>query len=83
MSNYPLKILVYGATGAQGSLVVRQLLQKGHQVRVFVRDCEKAQSLFSKDVEIAIGTLEDKDSLRHANESIDRVFLVLPLEYRF
>ena len=86
-----LTFLIYGANSAQGIPVVRRLLKANNslpewlhqQVRVFVRDSAKAQSLFGKDVEIATGTLEDKASLRCANEGIDRVFLVLPLEYRF
>lgn len=77
------KILVYGANSAQGVPVVRRLLKAGYRVRVFVRDRSKAQSLFGRDVEIFTGTLEDKVSLDSANEGIDRVFLVLPLEYRF
>lgn len=83
MSDLLPKILVYGANSAQGIPVVSRLLKEGYQVRVFVRDRDKAQSLFSKSVEIATGTLEDKDNLKRANEGIDRVFLVLPLEYRF
>lgn len=82
MSNPSPKILVHGANSAQGIPVVRRLLRESYQVRVFVRDRDKAQSLFSKSVEIATGTLEDQDSLKQAHEGIDRVFLVLPLEYR-
>ena len=83
MSNSSPKILVYGANSAQGIPVVRRLMAEGYQVRAFVRNRDKAQSIFPKDVEIATGTLEDQDSLKQANEGIDRVFLVLPLEYRF
>jgi NAD(P)H dehydrogenase (quinone) len=83
LSNPSSKILVYGANSAQGIPVVNQLLKAGFRVRVFVRDRAKAQSLFGEDVEIFTGMLEDKVSLRSANEGIDRVFLVLPLEYRF
>jgi NAD(P)H dehydrogenase (quinone) len=83
MSNPSPKILVYGANSAQGIPVVQRLLKAGYRVRVFVRDRAKAQSLFDRDVEIFTGTLEDKASFRAANEGIDRVFLVLPLEYRF
>ena len=83
MSNLSPKILVHGANSAQGIPVVRHLLREGYQVRVFVRDREKAQSLFSEKVEIATGILEDKDSLQQAYRGIERVFLVLPLEYRF
>jgi NAD(P)H dehydrogenase (quinone) len=77
------KILVYGANSAQGIPVVHRLLKAGYRVRVFVRDRAKAQSLFGRDVEIFTGTLEDKASLDAANAGIDRIFLVLPLEYRF
>jgi NAD(P)H dehydrogenase (quinone) len=83
MSNPSPKILVHGANSAQGIPVVQRLLRAGYRVRVFVRDRAKAQSLFGQDVEIFTGTLEDKASLYAANEGIDRVFLVLPLEYRF
>jgi NAD(P)H dehydrogenase (quinone) len=83
MSHSSPKILVYSANSAQGIPVVSRLLREGYQVRVLVRDRDKAQSLFPEDVEILTGTLEDKASLKKANEGIDRVFLVLPLEYRF
>jgi len=83
VSNQSPKILVHGANSAQGIPVVCRLLREGYQVRVFVHNREKAQSLYSENVEIATGTLEDQDSLKRANEGIDRVFLVLPLEYRF
>ena len=82
MSNSSPKILVYGANSAQGIPVVFRLLKEGYQVRVFVRDHYKVQSRFTDSVEIATGTLEDKESLKRANKGIDQVFLVLPLEYR-
>lgn len=83
MSDSLPKILVYGANSAQGTPVVKRLLKEGYSVRVFVRNRDTAESLFSESVEIATGTLEDQESLKRANEGIDRVFLVLPLEYRF
>ncbi|MBD2101688.1 SDR family oxidoreductase [Leptolyngbya sp. FACHB-261] len=76
------KVLVYGATGAQGNPVVMQLLQKGYSVRILVRNPDKAKALFPTEVEIVKGALEDFDSLKRANEGIERVFLHLPLEYR-
>ena len=36
-------ILVLGATGIAGSQVVRALLRQNEEVRVFVRDAEKAR----------------------------------------
>lgn len=83
MSNLSSKILVYGGNSAQGIPVVSQLLKEGFQVRVFVRDANKVQQLFSDQVEIVTGSLEDRESLKRANEGIERVFLVLPLEFQF
>jgi len=83
MSNPFPKVLVYGANSAQGIPVVHRLMKEGYQVRAFVRDRHKAKSLFPENVEIVSGSLEDKSSLQKANAEIDRVFLVLPLEYRF
>jgi NAD(P)H dehydrogenase (quinone) len=77
------KVLVHGANSAQGIPVVKRLLQEGFSVRVFVRNNQKALSLFPKGVEIATGTLEDRGSLEQANKDVNRVFLVLPLEYRY
>jgi uncharacterized protein YbjT (DUF2867 family) len=71
LSNPSSKILVHGANSAQGIPVVQRLLKAGYRVRVFVRDRAKAHSLFGEDVEIFTGTLEDKASLRSANEGID------------
>lgn len=76
-------VLVYGATGAQGSAVVRELLKQEIPVRVIARDPAKARSLWGNQVEIAQGSFEDPQSLLAASRSIKRVFLHLPLEYRF
>ena len=38
MSPLPRKILVFGATGGTGQLIVAQALARGHQVTAFVRD---------------------------------------------
>ena len=67
------RILVVGATGGVGQLVVAQLLQKGYAVRVLVRGAEKAQRLFGERVEIAIGNLLQPNSLPPALEKITAV----------
>ena len=81
MEHAQQRVLVYGATGVQGSPVVRQLLQNGHQVRVVVRDPRKAQALGQSGAEIIVGNLNDPVSLKTASEGIDAVFLQLPLEF--
>ncbi|MDG0866706.1 NAD(P)H-binding protein [Candidatus Lucifugimonas marina] len=55
------KILVTGATGQQGGLVARNLLNKGHEVRAFVRDLESAASkeLMSLGATLAQGDFDN------------------------
>jgi uncharacterized protein YbjT (DUF2867 family) len=66
------RILVTGATGAVGSLVVRELQARATDVRAFVRDPSTAKL---EDVDIAQGDFDDPASLRHALQGVDRVYL--------
>jgi len=68
-------ILVTGATGNAGSQVVRALLERGQEVRAFVRDPSKAHSLFGDAVELALGDFADFQSVRAALERVETVFL--------
>ncbi len=43
MTNIHTKILVLGASGATGKLVVQQVLERGHHVKVIVRPTSKIQ----------------------------------------
>jgi uncharacterized protein YbjT (DUF2867 family) len=76
-------ILVYGATGMQGSAVARQLLRAGQPVRVLVRDPLKAEQWREAGAEIVQGDYLDPVSLEAAHAGIDRVILHLPLQYDF
>ena len=75
-------ILVTGATGKLGRLVVRKLLDLGEPVRAFTRRPEIAASLFGSRVEIAAGEFSDPDSLDRALTSIDRIVLLSPVGER-
>lgn len=68
-------ILVTGATGVAGSQVVRALLERNQEVRAFVRDPDKARSLFGDAVELAVGDFADTRSLRAALAGVQDVFL--------
>jgi uncharacterized protein YbjT (DUF2867 family) len=70
-------ILVFGATGAQGGSVARNLLVRGrYAVRAFTRksDSPAAQSLRAAGAEIVEGNLDDKASIRAALDGVHGVF---------
>src|SRR5215475_1894605 len=67
---------ITGATGAIGSLVVRQLIQRDYRPRVFVRDAEKARSLYGNCVDVFVGDLADVATLKPALREADAVLLV-------
>ena len=72
------KILVTGATGNVGSLLVPNLTSLGADVRALVRDEAKAQGLKDLGVEIVVGDLDKPDTLDAAFRGVDRVFLITP-----
>jgi uncharacterized protein YbjT (DUF2867 family) len=70
-------ILVFGATGAQGGSVARNLIARGHfNVRALTRkpDSESAQKLRELGAEIVQGDLDDPASLRAALEGVYGAF---------
>ncbi|PKR50736.1 SDR family oxidoreductase [Thalassospira marina] len=69
-----MTILVTGATGRVGSLVVKQLVNRGAAVRALTRDPSKA--VFPNNVEIAQGDLLDIDAVRTALAGIRTLFLL-------
>ncbi|MEX6506447.1 SDR family oxidoreductase [Jiella sp. M17.18] len=69
-----MTILVTGATGNVGGNVVDQLVKRGADVRVLVRDPSKAD--FPAGVEVVKGDLLDVDSLRHAFSGVSSLFLL-------
>ena len=56
-------VLVAGATGKTGALVVAQLKAKGYPVRAFVRNAQKAADRLGPDVEAVVGDLRDPASI--------------------
>lgn len=70
-----MKVLVTGGTGNVGSLVVKELLVRGVDVRVFSREQPEAGKL-PPGVEVAIGDLLDPVSIEKALQGIDKMFLL-------
>ena len=72
------KILVTGATGNVGSLLVPNLISLGADVRALVRNETKAQGLKDAGVEIVVGDLDRPDTLDAAFRGVDKIFLITP-----
>jgi dihydroflavonol-4-reductase len=69
-----MKTLITGANGFIGSAVMRQLLEKGHDVRVVVRPESDRRNLEGMPVEVVEGNLQDKLSLKQAVNGCNAVF---------
>ncbi len=71
-------IIVTGATGQLGRLIVAQLVQRVpvHQVGVSVRKVSRAKDLEALGVRVRHGDFSDPDSLRHAFEGAAQVLIV-------
>ena len=70
------KILVTGATGNTGSLLVPALREAGVDVRVFVRNESKAQPFKDKGVEVVLGDLDKPETIAPAVEGVDKIYLL-------
>ena len=69
-------ILVAGATGTNGSELLKQLAQAGVKARALVRSAERAKHLANEHVELIEGDLADRDSLYTAMKGIEKAYVV-------
>lgn len=69
----PKKVLVAGATGQTGRLVVSTLLASGYAVRALVRDTAKGRQLLGDKVELILGDVRDPATLGPAFAGTDAV----------
>lgn len=68
------KILVIGATGNTCSILIPELINAGYEVRAFVRNEEKAQSLKEAGAEIYVGDLDRGETIDAALDGIDKIY---------
>jgi uncharacterized protein YbjT (DUF2867 family) len=69
----PKTVLVAGANGQTGQLIVKHLQQQGYQVRALVREPAKAQALLGPDISYVHGNVTDPASLTPAMSGVDAV----------
>jgi dihydroflavonol-4-reductase len=70
----PRTKLVIGASGFLGSHVTRELVERGHQVRVMLRTTSPTRGIDDLEVERVYGDLFDTEALRRAMAGCDVVF---------
>ena len=71
------KILVIGATGTVGRLLVPRLLIRGSKVRALVYRESNAEALLNQGVEVFIGDFID-EVLDQAVAGVDKIFCLTP-----
>lgn len=70
----PPEVLVAGATGETGRIIVRKLVLRGYRVRVLVRDLYSSTlDLLGTGVSFVKGSLDDYESLLEATGDVDKI----------
>jgi uncharacterized protein YbjT (DUF2867 family) len=75
-------ILVTGATGTNGRLVVQALRARGIRVRAMVQDASRAQDLREAGAELTVGNFDHPSTLDAALVGIERSLLLSPVDAR-
>lgn len=69
-----MQFLVFGATGNVGGALATQLVEQGHHVRALVRDASRAAKQLPDAIDLAVGDLDDRESLAAAARGVDGIF---------
>jgi NAD(P)H dehydrogenase (quinone) len=75
------KIIVTGATGKTGSVVVNELLKAGYPVRAMVhREDGRSSRLKAQGAEIVVGEMSDVERILDALDDVQRAYYCPPLD---
>jgi nucleoside-diphosphate-sugar epimerase len=69
-----VKVLITGATGLLGSHLIKELQQRGEDIRALVLPVENADKLQAQGVEVVRGDVTDASTLGPAVKDIDLIF---------
>ena len=75
-------VVVTGAIGHIGNVLVRELITRGETVRAFIPPSEDTKPLYGLDVEIITGDVREIDSLKRVLNKDDTVYY-LPRNDRY
>jgi len=76
MTDPQMTVLVIGATGSIGRLVVEEAIRQRHAVRALVRDPAKGRRL-PPDAQVVIGDVTRPDTLRGLTDGVDAIVFTL------
>jgi uncharacterized protein YbjT (DUF2867 family) len=76
MSTKRMTVLVVGATGSVGKLVVEEAVREGHAVQALVRDPAKARQL-PQEAQVLVGDVTRPETLSGAVDGVDAVVFTL------
>lgn len=71
-----MHIVVFGATGKTGQLVLQQALERGHQVTAYVRDKQRLPEADRK-IRVVVGRVDDEGAIFRAIDGADVVISAL------
>lgn len=71
-------IVITGATGNTGSVIVEQLLAAGEKVRAVGRSAEKLERFRQKGADAFVGEVTDAEVMARAFEDADAAYLMIP-----
>ncbi|WP_315832179.1 NAD(P)-dependent oxidoreductase [Bradyrhizobium prioriisuperbiae] len=67
-----MNIVIFGASGRMGHLLVQQALDHDHEVVAYVRDATKLRIIDTR-LRVVVGTLDDDTAIEQATRSADAV----------
>ncbi|MFC3687920.1 NAD(P)H-binding protein [Aquipuribacter hungaricus] len=71
-------VLVTGATGDIGTLLVHELVQAGVPLRVLVRRPDQVEDHRRRGIDASLGSLDDPGAVRRAMTGVSQLFLLAP-----